>query len=110
MASNENTGAGKIAPSTLSLARIIDALSGDKLEKATVDAIGKHRALTESAENAYLAWKNCSDHDPRKTSLLEDYHRASLRNHAQIATVAALTDKLGYTPKLNGEWPQINGG
>lgn len=86
-----------------SLAEILEPLSGERLKEATVAAIGKHRSLTKAAEDAYLAWQCCRDSDPRKIGLREDYDRASLANRAQIAIVAALTDKLGYIPDAGGE-------
>ncbi|WMT92556.1 transcriptional repressor TraM [Pelagibacterium sp. H642] len=103
MVSNDDIAVRRIGVLAPFVAQIVGSLSGEKLKEATIAAIGKHRMLTEASENAYRAWEDCADNDPRKTNLLENFHRTSLENRSQIAVVAALTEKLGYIPDANRE-------
>lgn len=82
------------------LARVLEPLTGDQLKTATEEAILKHRALIERAEEAYEALEAVSDGEEEKDALLKAYDDALLENRAQIAVVAALTDKLGYIPEV----------
>lgn len=97
---NDEIAATDMTTLAQSLVEVLEPLSGEKLKQATVAAIGEHRRLTIIAEDAYMAWRRCPDNDPQRLSLRESYNRASLQNRAQIAIVAALTDKLGYIPEV----------
>lgn len=86
-----------------SLAKVLEPLSGSDLIEATVLAILKHRALIEQAEAAYRQLNVAEGDGAGREELHKAYAIAMLNNRAQIAIVAALTDKLGYTPDIPSE-------
>ncbi|MCG8273944.1 hypothetical protein MIC97_20895 [Aquamicrobium sp. NLF2-7] len=82
------------------LAQVLEPLGGDELVNATTQAIVKHRMLIDQLDSAYNALRDIADDDPGRERLMKAYSDAMLNNRAQIAVVAALTDKLGYIPEV----------
>lgn len=83
------------------LAAVLEPLRGQDLVDATIEAILKHRALIDYVDEAHEALVAAESSDPSAVELLSKaYSDAMLNNRAQIAVVAALTDKLGYIPEV----------
>lgn len=83
------------------LAAVLEPLSGQDLVDATIEAILKHRALIDRVDQAYDALSAAENSGQSVADgLRKAYSDAMLNNRAQIAVVAALTDKLGYIPEV----------
>ncbi len=103
MASKLEDSAKHIDELARSLAAVLESLAGQGLIDATVEAILKHRDLTDRADEAYQALAAVeSSGETDLAALKKAYSDAMLNNLAQIAVVAALTDKLGYIPEIPG--------
>lgn len=80
---------------------VVDPLSHGDLEALTVNAILAHRRHTDVAEEAY---EDCSAARQQlgyeSTSLQERYLDLMKRHYELIEIVEALTNRLGYIPKM----------
>ncbi|PRD43672.1 hypothetical protein C5748_10515 [Phyllobacterium phragmitis] len=100
MTRSQDQTSNQIEELAQSLALVLEPLAGDELVSATTQAIVKHRKLIDQLELAYDALRDIADDDPGRDKLMKAYSDAMLNNRAQIAVVAALTDKLGYIPEV----------
>lgn len=87
------------------LVGLLEGQSTDVIERLTVEAITKHRALVCEAEIAYNRLKNGPD-EPESTEARQTYLASMIDMHAQQTVVSTMLDILGYIPSTLAEKAQ----
>lgn len=92
---------------TTTLASAFEGLDEEELQYVTADVIRQHRISVELAQRAYER-SLVADNEADQEELHSRYADALRVTSVQIALISALTDKLGYTPCVPTDAPDVN--